>query len=168
MGIFGDFSVSDYAHGLAKDYHEGRDPDSKRVDKQKRAPVTTDYQQWRSSPGELDYPGVDTPTNEPSVLPKDLQQQPKPGLAPEATGRMPTDISVDDPDLERTRLLNTDLSLSPDEAFGRVGGRDGAGPPVQDRFGRFDMTPEEEQEEIDRLASGVRADLSFIAAEERR
>jgi len=48
------------------------------ADKGKRAPVTTDLERWKDNKGKLDYPGVDTPTDDPQVLPKDLRQEQRP------------------------------------------------------------------------------------------
>jgi len=40
--------------------------------------VTTDFERWKSNKGELDFPGVDTPTESPDVRPKDLKQEQRP------------------------------------------------------------------------------------------
>jgi hypothetical protein len=83
-----------------------------------------------------------------------------------------------------------DVSLTADEAFRGVGaqGRDNRGSgdvPVTDRFGRFDKDPEQEQQELDRIAAekastgmpksviesfaaGEEADMAFAQAERER
>jgi hypothetical protein len=44
-----------------------------KTDERKRAPVTTDYEKWKGAPSVWDFPGVDTPTQQPDLLPKDLK-----------------------------------------------------------------------------------------------
>jgi hypothetical protein len=56
----------------------GRSQNAAIADKGKRAPVTTDVERWKENKGELDFPGVDTPTDDPKVLPKDLRQKQRP------------------------------------------------------------------------------------------
>jgi len=56
----------------------GRSQEAAAADKGKRAPVTTDYERWKKNKGELDFPGADTPTDDPNVLPKDLRQRQQP------------------------------------------------------------------------------------------
>lgn len=56
----------------------GRSQEAAAADKGKRAPVTTDYERWKKKKGELDFPGADTPTDDPQVLPKDLRQKQRP------------------------------------------------------------------------------------------
>jgi len=56
----------------------GRSQNAAIADKNKRAPVTTDFERWKSNKGELDFPGVDTPTESPDVRPKDLKQEQRP------------------------------------------------------------------------------------------
>lgn len=56
----------------------GRSQNAAIADKSKRAPVTTDFERWKSNKGELDFPGVDTPSASPDVRPKDLKQQQRP------------------------------------------------------------------------------------------
>lgn len=40
-------------------------------DKGKRAPITTDLDQWKSNKDEFDFPGIDTPSRDPDVMEKD-------------------------------------------------------------------------------------------------
>jgi hypothetical protein len=51
----------------------GRSQEAARADKSKRAPITTDYDQWKENKGEVDFPGVDTPTDNPKVQRKDRE-----------------------------------------------------------------------------------------------
>jgi len=125
----------------------GRSQEAARADKAKRAPITTDKERWKDNKGELDFPGVDTPTADPQVLPKDLRQEQRPNTtAPdEATvsddraARQSVDASapgndgflledqveagVDDDELNRGVLFGAqaeqgaDVSLTPDEGF---------------------------------------------------
>jgi len=41
------------------------------ADKGHRAPITTDLEEWRANKSRLDFPGVDTPTDDPEVMEKD-------------------------------------------------------------------------------------------------
>lgn len=65
----------------------GRSQNAAIADKSKRAPVTTDLDRWKENKGELDFPGVDTPSDDPQVLPKDLRQEQRPATTdpPEPT-----------------------------------------------------------------------------------
>ena len=103
----------------------GRSQNAAIADKSKRAPVTTDVDRWKENKGALDFPGVDTPSSEPQVLPKDLRQEQRPATTepgdtntqraresvPEApTGRFASAA-------ETSQLSARDVSLSPGEAF---------------------------------------------------
>lgn len=66
-----DFTEMDKAR--ARNDAQSRSQEAVRIDDQRRAPITTDYEQWRDAPGQWDYPSVDTPTQEPDLLPKDLK-----------------------------------------------------------------------------------------------
>jgi hypothetical protein len=71
----GDFMVgfSELDKARARNDVQSRSEEAVRQDDQKRAPVTTNYDKWKQSPGQWDFPGVDTPTQEPNLLPKDLK-----------------------------------------------------------------------------------------------
>jgi hypothetical protein len=71
----GDFWVefSDMDKARARNDPRSRSEEAVRTDERKRAPITTDLEQWKQAPGEWDYPGVDTPTQDPKVLPKDFK-----------------------------------------------------------------------------------------------
>jgi hypothetical protein len=45
----------------ARDAHEDRSAEARRVDGNRKAPVTTEFEQWVKAPSKLDFPGVDTP-----------------------------------------------------------------------------------------------------------
>jgi len=49
----------------------GRSQNAAIADKSKRAPVTTDFERWKDNKGELDFPGVDTPSESPQFKQKD-------------------------------------------------------------------------------------------------
>jgi len=119
----GDFRTVPAAKRAAKEYNEDeRSATQRAADAAKRAPVTTDYQRWVSDPSGLDFPGVDTPTDSPGVLPKDLKQQERPMLTARASGEAPiTPVDRSTEDLERRSLREQDVSLAPQEAFRGVG-----------------------------------------------
>jgi hypothetical protein len=81
---FGGFNIGEFNVGterdtsLARRAHLSRSPQARNSDRGKRAPVTTDAERYASKPGELDYPGLDTPRAEPRTLPKDFQQSQQP------------------------------------------------------------------------------------------
>lgn len=52
-----------------------------REDDRQRAPITTNYETWKDSPGRWDFPGVDTPTQEPKTKPKDFMHGQQPNTA---------------------------------------------------------------------------------------
>lgn len=123
MGKSGEFTYANAAYEAAEEYNRNERTDTERAaDAAKRAPVTTDYLRWKSNPSSLDFPGVDTPTESPEVLPKDLKQEEKPSLSARARGDVPASTrEVTAKDLERQELSQADLSLAPDEAFAGVG-----------------------------------------------
>lgn len=71
----GDFMVSfsELDKARARNDAQSRSEEAVRQDDQKRAPVTTDYDKWKDNKAAWDFPGVDTPTQEPDLLPKDLK-----------------------------------------------------------------------------------------------
>jgi hypothetical protein len=72
----GDFWVeyTEMDKARARNDTQSRSEEAVRTDDRKRAPVTTDYEKWKKNPGKWDFPGVDTPTNEPNLLPKDVKR----------------------------------------------------------------------------------------------
>lgn len=119
----------------------GRSQNAAIADKSKRAPVTTDFDRWKENKGELDFPGVDTPSDDPQVLPKDLRQEQRPATTdppdPPQTRTQPpetpsTEKGTQAPEPLTSGLFTQDVSLSPEEAFegagrGDPGGASGVG-----------------------------------------
>jgi len=73
-----DQSAAEGKFATSMDSGIGRSQEAARSDKGKRAPVTTDADEWKANKGTLDFPGVDTPTEDPEAM-----QQDKPFLAPD-------------------------------------------------------------------------------------
>lgn len=165
----GDFLITEAAEERAEERFSEKSQRSQRQDRGRRAPVTTDYSKWESDTDHWDFPGVDTPTESPSVLPKDLQTASKPRTV---DADSPDGRSVIDPLSSEERaqeeflagVSERDVSLSPDEGLRGVGASGVAewtdpNIPVQDRWARYDLDPQEEQEDIDALlGSGGRGD----------
>jgi len=76
----GDFTVgiADLDKARARNDARSRSPEAVRQDERRRAPITTDLERWKNNKSGLDFPGVDTPTQEPDLLPKDLKQSQQP------------------------------------------------------------------------------------------
>jgi hypothetical protein len=132
----GDFVVeSNQKVTQAQAAHLERSDRAVTVDNQNRAPVTTDVKRYMKRPGELDYPGVDTPTTDPKALPKDFKRGGTPDTTDVdeetevATGSERSGFDMfpeaaaggDSSDPFLAELGERDVSLSPDEAFGDVG-----------------------------------------------
>ena len=153
----------------------GRSQNAAIADKSKRAPITTDYDRWKDNKGELDYPGADTPTDSPEVLPKDLKQEQRPATtdpdfqeqrlgqdsvnaAQEGTGKFiledEIEAGVNDLDIigefVQGPIGERDLSLSRSEAIG-IEGRESAvsfaGPEFDRSRGRTRETDRREREQ---------------------
>jgi len=69
----GDFKVEagDQDRAEARDTRHERSDHARRMDQHNRAPVTTDVDEWRNNKDRLDFPGVDTPTDQPDLKRKD-------------------------------------------------------------------------------------------------
>lgn len=135
------------------------------ADKGKRAPVTTDLERWKDNKGELDYPGVDTPTDDPQVLPKDLRQKQRPATTdpPDPpTPRRDDTGSATEPLSSAfgvsPEVTDTDPTRSFEDELIDPGERRAAG-------GRRGNVP---QGFVDNLAAGREADLAFTEAESGR
>lgn len=156
----GDFSVSDFALGFARDKQAERSDRARGVDEEERAPITTDAGAWAENPNRLDFPGVDTPAENPSVLPKDLKHPAKTDVAPKAKdesrrGAIPSpERNTDAPEPETARLAATDISLAPEEAF------EGVATGSQKRSNRVDRSRQ--------FAGDAEADIAFDQAERER
>jgi len=169
MVNIGDFRVASTSLESVTEFQEERNMRSKAADKERRAPVTTDVRTWYENPDEYDYPGVDTPSESPQLLPKDLKQNRKPATTGKASGEKPI-TGIDEERVERQQInyeldQRRDVSASPGELFegiGAVGVAENTqypNIPVQDDFGRYDLDPREEQEDIDSiLGFGKRGD----------
>jgi len=71
MRTFGEFEVSSSEYEEAQEEFAQQSPEAKRVDKRRRAPITTNEDVYAQAPGRYDFPGVDTPTDDPKVKRKD-------------------------------------------------------------------------------------------------
>lgn len=71
----GDFRVPAGGQDKAEARNERRSDEARKVDSRRRAPITTDPDQWKNNPGKFDYPGVDTPSDNPGLQDKDLPFQ---------------------------------------------------------------------------------------------
>jgi len=129
----GEFRVEagDQDKARARNDTFSRSKEAIRQDDQKRAPITTDVERWKNNKSGLDFPGVDTPTQDPKVLPKDLKQKQQPRTTePDAqsqaaqTRQEPQELptrSMFAPEPFGAELANRDVSLSPDEALNGTG-----------------------------------------------
>jgi hypothetical protein len=82
--------------------------------------VTTDLNKWGNNPDKYDYPGIDTPSENPDLLPKDLKQTDRPSTSARASGQAPSDtMQLSGEELaEETftaQATDADVSLAPDE-----------------------------------------------------
>jgi hypothetical protein len=71
MRTFGEFQVSSSEYEEAQEEFAQQSPEAKRVDKRRRAPITTNEDVYAQAPGRYDFPGVDTPSDDPKVKRKD-------------------------------------------------------------------------------------------------
>jgi len=93
MVKLGDFTVPTAALEYATEQYGERSDEAKVADKRRRAPVTTDAQKYARRPGELDFPGVDTPREAPPLLPKDqMRKGAELSLSGRASGGFPADV----------------------------------------------------------------------------
>lgn len=67
----GDQDTAEASMSTALNRGIGRSKQAAQADMGKRAPVTTDLDRWKRNPGELDFPGADTPTETPDFKAKD-------------------------------------------------------------------------------------------------
>lgn len=146
----------------------GRSQNAAIADKSKRAPVTTDYERWKDNKGELDFPGADTPTDSPEVLPKDLRQEQRPATTEPVDSAANRATVPESPSTERnteaplpftTDLGQRDVSLAPEEAFEGVGSGGLSEPSIQqDRNINLQR----------QFAGGEEADIAFVKSEQER
>jgi hypothetical protein len=69
---FGDFEIDRREYNRAEEFQEERSSKARRVDARRRAPVTDEITTWKSDPSHYDYPGIDTPSDEPGRQERDL------------------------------------------------------------------------------------------------
>jgi len=79
----GDFSLqSESEITTAQAIDRGRSERAQAIDDAQRAPVTTNVSKYGKAPDRYDYPGVDTPSATPSLLPEDFIRGGDPDTAP--------------------------------------------------------------------------------------
>jgi len=122
----GEFLVPESTVDRAEDEFAEQSRRSQHVDRQNRAPVTTDFSKWEENTDRWDFPSVDTPTENPNTLPKDLMVDEKPRTTDADTpdGRTVVDpLSSEERGKEEFKAQATaeDVSLTRGEAFRGVG-----------------------------------------------
>jgi hypothetical protein len=68
-------SVGSRDYARAQKQHMERSPEARRVDNQRKAPVTGNYEKWSKNPDEFDYPSVDTPGGRQDIVTEDQREQ---------------------------------------------------------------------------------------------
>lgn len=165
----GDFSVDIRDQDSAKAKNDFRSQTARRTDRNERAPVTTDLGKWKENKSTYDYPGVDTPTADPGVRPKDFTRG-----GPFETSEQASETATDRPrgtgakqipngEAERSRLGAMDISLTPEEAF--EGAETEHSGDFMGRRPSYAALPESTFQD---LASGEKADMLFVEAENKR
>jgi hypothetical protein len=185
---FGGFEIGEFNVGddnnisLARRAHLARPEQAQASDAGKRAPVTTNASRYASQPGELDYPGVDTPSTDPNVLPKDLRQRQRPATTdpPErqaASGTRTFDRGRVFSNTTKTEAVERGVSPQPNQGLQPVetAGVTGTGGFEGDKMGGEGVTDaggarsgNVPQGFVDNLAGGREADLAFTEAESER
>jgi len=147
---FGDFRVTSTEAEKATEEYSERSETARRVDKRRRAPVTTSYREWKTDPSGLDFPGVDTPEEAPKVLPKDLKRQgSRPSLTGRASNSTPLDLMVDSvgDQTNQQQLASAGVPASTEEVYGNAGvdmgafGERGRSPTRKSSTEPLDATP---------------------------
>jgi len=59
----------------AQQTHQNRSAMARKVDGRRKAEIADDYEQWKSSPSQYDFPGVDTPSGTGDILQDDRREQ---------------------------------------------------------------------------------------------
>jgi len=70
----GDFGIVRSDRQKAFEFHQDRSEVAQRVDGNRRAKVTDDFEQWSSDPSQFDFPGIDTPSRKPRLQERDLDE----------------------------------------------------------------------------------------------
>jgi hypothetical protein len=120
----GTTTVGDFYQARAA--HQDRSPEARRVDNQRKAETTTDFDEWQEDPSRHDFPGVDTPKDADTVLPEEKKKSTRMGLGSTTTintARSKTERAFDTfSDLnEEQRERIFDVTSIADNPFG--GGR---------------------------------------------
>jgi len=157
-----------------QELHEQRSERAQEADERELAPPADTKEQWANNQDEYDWPGVDTPPGM-ALGP----QQKMPEDVPEPTQRPSAALAVQEGPTGREamrslmgQLQERDVSVSPDELAGNVATQGYAevdkfpNIPIQSRGGRFDMAPDEEQEEIDDIAGSLMSNFTDDRDEE--
>lgn len=129
MRTFGDFEVEGEEYEEAQEEFAQQSPEAKRVDKRRRAPITTNEDVYAQEPGRYDFPGVDTPTQDPKALPKDYKAgdprttevNEEEEVAQGRTEPQSEQSNLGTPKVFESMLSDADVSLAPDEAFDFTG-----------------------------------------------
>jgi hypothetical protein len=124
MVKLGDFTVPAAALEYATEQYGERSDEAKAADKRQRAPVTTDAQEYGRRPGELDFPGVDTPREAPPLLPKDqMRQGADLSLSARASSTLPANVMglSRDAEVRDQELAERGVPASKDEVDNAVG-----------------------------------------------
>jgi hypothetical protein len=74
---FGEWDTDREEFARARKINQDRSREAQRVDNRRDAPVTDEISRWRRKPGELDYPGIDTPEEDPADVnrPRDTSSE---------------------------------------------------------------------------------------------
>lgn len=67
------FGARDFAKAVNR--HQNRSKEARRVDNNRKAPVTGDFDKWKNNPSAFDYPGVDTPMGRGDIVNEQQQEQ---------------------------------------------------------------------------------------------
>jgi len=128
----GQFEVSESGQEQAREAYADQSREAKQVDSRRRAPVTTDADTYSRNPGELDFPGVDTPSKDPKTLPKDYKKGGRPDTTDPDEQSQAAQTSGFDPfpearaggsmeDAFMAEMAGRDVPASPDEVTKGVG-----------------------------------------------
>jgi hypothetical protein len=147
MTKIGDFAVVSPALALARDEQADRGALSRGVDAEERAPVTTNAQKWAENKSQFDFPGIDTPSENPDLLPKDLKSG-NPSVAREARGEPSVAPEETSTRIEKRALAENDVPLSPDEAFFGAHSESSQSLDRTNRIDGTELSPTLEEEEL--------------------
>jgi len=98
----GSVGVGDFVRAQAT--HSRRSPEARRVDNNRSAERTRDYEEWASSPDSRDFPGVDTPGGVDRFFPEERTKRKRAGFG--TTSRRNRDRSQVESAIETANQLN--------------------------------------------------------------